>query len=39
MVNLIIYLADQLRRGCQFVDNQFQVLQNQVTEGFSVYVT
>jgi hypothetical protein len=36
-VNLLIYLADQLLRGCESADNQFQALQNQVTEGFSVY--
>jgi hypothetical protein len=32
--NLLIYLADQLLRGCQFVNNQFQSLQNQATEFF-----
>jgi hypothetical protein len=37
MVNLLFYLANQLLRGCQYVDNQFQALQNQETEGFSVY--
>jgi hypothetical protein len=26
VVNLLIYLADQLLRGCQSVDNQFQAL-------------
>jgi hypothetical protein len=36
-VNLLIYLVDQLLRGCQSVDNQFQALQNQETEGFSVH--
>jgi hypothetical protein len=36
MVTLLSYLADQLFRGCQSVDNQFQALQNQETEGFSV---
>jgi hypothetical protein len=36
-VNLIIYLADQLLRGCQSADNKFQALQNQSTEGFSIY--
>jgi hypothetical protein len=36
-VNLLIYLADQLLRGCQSADNQFQTLQNQETEGFSVH--
>jgi hypothetical protein len=35
-VNLLIYLADQLLRGCQSADNQFQSLQNQI-EGFSVH--
>jgi hypothetical protein len=33
-VNLLIYLADQLLRGCQSADNQFQALQNQETEVF-----
>jgi hypothetical protein len=37
VVNLLIYLADQLLRGCQYVDNQFQALQNQEIEGFSVH--
>jgi hypothetical protein len=37
VVNLLIYLADQLLRGCQSADNQVQALQNQVTEGFSVH--
>jgi len=36
-VNLLIYLADQLLRGCQSADNQFQTLQNQEIEGFSVH--
>jgi hypothetical protein len=36
-VNLLIYLVDQLLRGCQSADNQFQALQNQATESFSVY--
>jgi hypothetical protein len=36
-VNLLIYLANQLLRGCQFADNQVQALQNQVTEGFYVH--
>jgi hypothetical protein len=36
-VNLLICLADQLLRGCQSVDNQFQALQNQEIEGFSVH--
>jgi hypothetical protein len=38
-VNLLIYLADQLLRGCQSADNQFQALQNQEIEGFSVHVS
>jgi hypothetical protein len=29
VVNLLIYLADQLLRGSQSTDNQFQALQNQ----------
>jgi hypothetical protein len=37
VVNLLIYLADQLPRGCQSTDNQFQALQNQEIEGFSVH--
>jgi hypothetical protein len=36
-VNLLIYLADQLLRGCQSADNQVQALQNQATESFSVH--
>jgi len=36
-VNLIIYLADQLLRGCQSADNQFQALENQEIEGFLVH--
>jgi hypothetical protein len=36
-VNLLIYLADQLLRGCQSAYNQVQALQNQATEGFSVH--
>jgi hypothetical protein len=36
-VNLLIYLADQLLKGCQSADNQVQALQNQATEGFSVH--
>jgi hypothetical protein len=36
-MNLLIYLADQLLRGCQSADNQVQALQCQVTEGFSVH--
>jgi hypothetical protein len=35
-VTLLSYLADQLLRGCQSGDNQFQALQNQEIEGFSV---
>jgi len=37
VVNLLIYLADQLLRGCQSADNQFQALQNQEIEDFSVH--
>jgi hypothetical protein len=37
MVNLLSYLADQLLRGCQSADNQFQALQNQEIEDFSVH--
>jgi hypothetical protein len=36
VVTLLSYLADQLLRGCQSADNQFQALQNQEIEGFSV---
>jgi hypothetical protein len=36
-VNLLIYLVDQLLRGCQSTDNQVQALQNQATEGFLVH--
>jgi len=36
-VNLLIYLVDQLLRGCQSADNQFPALQNQEIEGFSVH--
>jgi hypothetical protein len=36
-VNLLIYLADQLLRGCQSADNQVQALQNQATESFLVH--
>lgn len=36
-MNLLIYLADQLLSGCQSADNQFQPLQNQEIEGFSVH--
>jgi hypothetical protein len=32
-VNLFIYLVDQLLRGCQSADSQFQALQNQEIEG------
>jgi hypothetical protein len=31
------YLADQLLKGCQSADNQFQALQNQEIAGFSVF--
>jgi hypothetical protein len=37
VVNLLIYLIDQLLRGCQSADNQVQALQNKETEGFSVH--
>jgi len=37
VVNILIYLADQLLRRCQSADNQVQALQCQVTEGFSVH--
>jgi hypothetical protein len=37
VVNLLIYLADQLLKGCQSADNQFQALQNQDIEDFSVH--
>jgi hypothetical protein len=36
-VNLLIYLADQLLRGCQSADNQFPALQNQEIKGCSVH--
>jgi len=36
MVTLLSYLADQLLKGCQSADNQFQALQNQEIQGFSV---
>jgi hypothetical protein len=36
VVTLLCYLADQLLRGCQSADNQFQALQNQEIEGFLV---
>jgi hypothetical protein len=37
VLNLLIYLADQLFRGCQSADNQVQALQNQDIEDFSVH--
>jgi hypothetical protein len=37
VVNLLIYLADQLLRGCQSADNQFPALQNQEIKGCSVH--
>jgi len=39
VVNLLIYLAHQLLRGCQYAVNQFQALKNQEIEGFSVLVS
>jgi hypothetical protein len=36
-VNLLIYLADQLLRGCQSTDNQVQAVQCKVIEGCSVH--
>jgi hypothetical protein len=36
-VNPLIYLADQLLRGCQSADNQFPALQNQEILGCSVH--
>jgi len=36
-VNLLIYLADQLLRGCQSANNQFPALQNQEIKGCSVH--
>jgi hypothetical protein len=36
VVTLLNYLVDQLLRGCQSADNQFQALQNHEIEGFSV---
>lgn len=36
-MNLLSYLADQLLRGCQSADNQFQALQNQEIENFSIH--
>jgi len=37
VVNLLIYLADQLLKGYQSADNQFQALQNQEIIGFLVH--
>jgi hypothetical protein len=37
VVKILIYLADQLFRGCQSADNQFQALQNQEIEDFSIH--
>jgi hypothetical protein len=37
MVTLLIYLVDQLLRGCQSVDNQLQALQNQEIEDLSIH--
>jgi hypothetical protein len=39
VVNLLSYLADQLLRGCHYVDNQVQALQNQEIEDISVHGT
>jgi hypothetical protein len=36
VVTLLNYLADQLLRGCQYANIQFQALQNQEIQGFSV---
>jgi hypothetical protein len=36
-VNLLIYLADQLLRGCQSANNQFPALQNQEIKGCLVH--
>jgi hypothetical protein len=36
-VNLLIYLPDQLLRGCRSADNQFSSLQNQEIKGCSVH--
>jgi len=36
-VNLLIYLAGQLLRGCQSTDNQFQPMKNQEIEDFSIH--
>jgi hypothetical protein len=38
VVNPLIYLADQFTRGFQSIDNQFQALQTQATEGFQSMV-
>jgi hypothetical protein len=38
VANLLIYLADHLTRGFQFVDNQVQALQTQVAEVFQSMV-
>jgi hypothetical protein len=38
VVNLFIYLPDQLTRGFQSADNQFNALQTQATEGFQSIV-
>jgi hypothetical protein len=38
VVNLLIYLVDQLTRGFQSTDNQFQALQTQATKGFQSMV-
>jgi hypothetical protein len=35
-VNLLSYLADQLLRGCESMDNQVQAFQNQEIEVLSV---
>jgi hypothetical protein len=37
-MNLLIYLADEVIRGFQSIDNQFQALQNQAIEGFQSMV-
>jgi hypothetical protein len=37
VLNLHSYLADQLLRGCQSTDNQFQALQNQEFEVFPIH--
>lgn len=36
-MNLLSYFADQLLRGCQSADNQFQTSQNREIEDFSVH--